>query len=86
MHAGIVMLHVESESFQRSMAEHLNVSQSVVSRMWKCYQTNGNAQHPQGGSRAKETSDIQDRYIGLLGRRNTSSVIPLRYVMTSRTL
>ena len=27
----IVMLHVEAESFQRSVAEHLNVSQSVVS-------------------------------------------------------
>ena len=68
MHGGIGML--EAGPSQRSVAEHLDVSQSVVSRMWNRYQTNGNAQHRHGGGRAKVTSDIQDRYIGLFARRN----------------
>ena len=67
-HAGIGML--ETGSSQRNVAEHVNVSQSVVSRMWNCYQKNGNAQHRHGGGRAKVTSDIQDCYIGLLARGN----------------
>ena len=58
MHVGIGML--ETGSSQRHVAEHLNVSQSVVSRMWNRYQINGNAQHRHGGGRAKATSDIQD--------------------------
>ena len=57
-------------SSERNVAEHLDVSQSVVSRMWNRYQMNGNAQHRHGGGRAKATQDIQDRYIGLLARRN----------------
>ena len=61
---------LEIGSSQRNVAEHLDVSQSVVSRMWNRYQTNGNAQHRHGGGRAKATSDIQDRYNGLLARRN----------------
>ena len=68
MHVGIGML--EAGSSQRNVAEHLNVSQSVVSRMWNCYQTNGNTQHRHGGGRAKATSDSNDHYIGLLARRN----------------
>ena len=56
MHVGIGML--ETGSSQRNVAENLNVSQSVVSRMWNRYQTNGNAQHRHGGGRAKATSDI----------------------------
>ena len=68
MHVGIGML--ETGSSQRNVAEHLNVSQSVVSRMWNRYQTNVNAQHRHGGGCAKATTDIQDRYIGLLARRN----------------
>ena len=43
MHVGIGMLEVGSS--QRNVAEHLDVSQSVVSRMWNRYQMNGNAQH-----------------------------------------
>ena len=39
MHVSIGML--EAGSSQRNVAEHLNVSQSVVSRMWNRYQTNG---------------------------------------------
>ena len=68
MHVGIGML--EAGSSQRNVTEHLDVSQSVVSRMWNRYQMNGNSQHRHGGGRAKATSDIQDRYIGLLARRN----------------
>lgn len=68
MHVGIGML--EAGLSQRTVAEHLNVSQSVVCRMWNRYQTNGNAQHRHGGGRAKATSDVQDRYIAVLARRN----------------
>ena len=68
MHVGIGML--EAGLSQRSVPEHLNVSHSVVGRMWNRYQTNGNAWHRHGGGRAKATSDVQDRYIGLLARRS----------------
>ena len=68
MHVGIDML--EAGSSQRYVADHLDVSQSVVSRMWNRYQMNGNAQHRHGGGRAKATSAIQDRYIGLLVSSN----------------
>ena len=71
MHVGIAML--EAGLPQRNVAEHLDVSQSVVSRMWNRYQTNENAQHRHGGGLAKATLDIQDRYIGLLARRNRFS-------------
>ena len=67
MHVGIGML--ETGSSQRNVAKHLNVAQSVVSRMRNRYLTNGNAQHRHGGSHAKATSDIHDHYIGLLARR-----------------
>ena len=77
MHMGICML--EAGSSQRNVAEQLDVSLSVVSRMWNRYQTNGNAQHRHDGGRAKATSDIQDRFIGLLARRNRfRNATPLR--------
>ena len=68
MHVGIGML--EAGSSKRNVAEQLDVSLSVVSRMWNRYQTNENAQHQHGGGPAKATSDIQDHYNGLLARRN----------------
>ena len=84
MHVGIGML--ESGLSQRSVAEHIHVSQSVVCRMWNRYQNNGNVKHRHGGGRAEATSDAQDRYIGLLARRTRFvSVMPLRYVMTFKT-
>ena len=68
IHVGIGML--EAGSSQRNVAEHLDVSQSVVSRMWNRYQTNRNARHRHVGGHAKATSDIQDRNTGLLARRH----------------
>ena len=53
MHVGIGIL--EARSSQRNMAEHLDVSQRVVSRMWNRYQTIGNAQHQHGGGCAEAT-------------------------------
>ena len=40
MHVSIGIL--EAGSSQKNVAEYLDVSQSVVSRMWNRYQTNGN--------------------------------------------
>ena len=68
MHVSIGML--EAGSSQRNVTEHLDVSQSVVSRMWNRYQMNGNAQHQHNGGPAKATLDIQDCYISLLARSN----------------
>ena len=61
---------LETGTSQRNVAEHLNVAQSVVCRMWNRYLMNGNAQHRHGGGHAKATSDIHDHYIGLLARHN----------------
>ena len=68
MHVGLGML--EAGSSQRNVTENMDVSQSVVSRMWNRYKMNRNAQHRHGGGRAKATSDNQDRYIGILTRRD----------------
>ena len=54
---------------QRRVAEVLNVSQSVVFRMWNCYQTDGDASHRHGGGRTRSTTQRQDRFLGIQSRR-----------------
>ena len=65
MHVALVCLKLDC---LKGMWKNTWMCHSVVSRMWNRYQTNGNAQHWHSGGHAKATSDIQDRYIGLLAK------------------
>ena len=66
----VVIETLDTWSSQRSVAEYFNMSQSVVCRMWNCYQTNEYAHYLHVCGRANATLDIQDCYIGLLAKRN----------------
>lgn len=68
MNIGIGML--EAGLSQRHVAENLDVSQSVVSRMWNRYLMFGTVTHRHGGGRERSTSQAQDRFLGVLARRN----------------
>ena len=54
---------------QRRLAAVLNVSQSVVSRMWNRYQTDGDASHRHGGGRTRSTTQRQGRFLVIQSRR-----------------
>ena len=64
---GVGML--ESGVSQRRVAGILNVSQSVVSRMWNRHLTHGNPSHRHGGGRDRTTTQLQDRFLLIQFRR-----------------
>lgn len=68
MNRGTGML--EAGVSQRRVAEVLNVSQSVVSRMWNRYLVTGNASHNHGGGRRRSTTVRQDRFLVIQARRH----------------
>ena len=68
MNRGIGMLH--SGSSQRHVANVLNVSQSVVSRMWNRFITTGNVRHLHAGGRGRSTNEVQDRFLVVQARRH----------------
>ena len=67
MNRGIGML--ESGVSQRRVAGILNVSQSVVFRMWNRHLTHGNPSHRHGGGRDRATIQRQDRFLLIQSRR-----------------
>ena len=67
MNRGVGML--ESGVSQRCVAGILNVSQSVVSRMWNRHPTHGNSLHRHGGGRDRATTQRQDRFLLIQSRR-----------------
>ena len=74
MNRGIGMLH--SGLSQRHVANVLDVSQSVVSRMWNRFITTGNVRHLHagggggGGRRERSTNEVQDRFLVVQARRH----------------
>lgn len=67
MNRGVGML--EAGVSQRRVAGILNVSQSVVSRMWNRHQTHGDPSHRHGGGRERATTQRQDRFLLIQSRR-----------------
>ena len=67
MNRGVRIL--ESGVSQRRVAGILNVSQSVVSRMWNRHLTHGNPSHRRGGGRDRATTQRQDRFLLIQSRR-----------------
>ena len=55
---------------QRQVARTLNVSHSVVQRMWNRFQIEENVAHFHGGDRSRCTTHAQDRYIVVQVRCN----------------
>ena len=66
MNHGVGML--ESGVSQRRVAGILNVSQSVVSRMWSRHLTHGNPSHRNDGGRDRATTQSQDRFLLIQSR------------------
>ena len=60
MNRGVGML--ESGVLQRRVAGILNVSQSVISRMWNRHLTHRDPSHRHGGGRDKTTTRRQGRF------------------------
>ena len=68
MARGMVML--EAGASQRHVATSLNVTQSVISRLWHRYQTTESVSHRLGGGGQRITTPQDDHYLTLLARRN----------------
>lgn len=68
MNMGVGMLRAGVS--QRQVARTLNVSHSVLQRMWNRFQIEGNVAHLHGGGRSRCTTRAQDRYIVVQARRN----------------
>jgi len=56
--------------FSARRARALGVSQSVVLRMWKRYQTYGDVTHRHGGGRQRATTQAEDRFLVIQTRRH----------------
>ena len=54
---------------QRCVAACLNMSQSVVSRIWNRYQIDGNASHRHGGGRTNSKKQRRDSFLVIQSRR-----------------
>lgn len=67
MNRGVRIL--ESGLSQRRFAGILNVSQSVVSRMWNRHLTHGNPSHRHGGGRVRTTTQRLGRFLSIQSRR-----------------
>ena len=67
MDSGVGLL--ESGVSQRRVAGILNVSQSVISRMWIRHLTQGDPSHRHGGGRDRSTTLRQHRFLLFQSRR-----------------
>ncbi|GFU33843.1 transposable element Tcb1 transposase [Trichonephila clavipes] len=54
-----------------SVASEFGIPHSIVSRLWRQFQTTGTAIREFSSGRARETTPADDRYIVLQARRNT---------------
>ena len=64
---------LEDEEGLRVVARRLDVSPSVVSRLWRRYQETGEYTRRDGQGRSRMTTPRQDRFLVLLSRRNRMS-------------
>ena len=76
MNRGIGMLH--SGLSQRHVANVLDVSKSVVSRMWNGFIMTGNVRHLHVGRRERSTNEVQDRFLVVQARRHRFDIATLR--------
>lgn len=56
-----------------AVAREFDVSHSVVSRLWKSFQTTGECSKRHGGGRVRSTTPAEDRYIVLTTKRHRRS-------------
>ncbi|GFT69535.1 transposable element Tcb2 transposase [Trichonephila clavipes] len=75
---GRMMGKLEEGRIVTSVPAELGINKSVVSRVWKAFQTTGTAVTKFGGGRPRATTVRDDRYIILQakrGRRQSANVI-----------
>ncbi|GFV24123.1 transposable element Tcb1 transposase [Trichonephila clavipes] len=65
-----VIGRLESGQTQRSVADAVGVSRSVVARLWNRFQETGNVRHRPGAGQPRAPTSTDDRYIQLTARRN----------------
>ncbi|GFU51982.1 transposable element Tc1 transposase [Trichonephila clavipes] len=65
-----VIGRLESGQTQRSVADAVGVTRSVVARLWNRFQETGNVRRRPGAGRPRVTTSTDDRYIQLTARRN----------------
>ncbi|GFV75627.1 transposable element Tcb2 transposase [Trichonephila clavipes] len=65
-----VIGRLESGQSQRSVADAVGVSRSVVAMLWNRFQETGNVKRRPGAGRPRATTSTDDRYIQLTARRS----------------
>ncbi|GFW64638.1 transposable element Tcb2 transposase [Trichonephila clavipes] len=65
-----VIGRLESGQTQRSVADAVGVTRSVVARLWNRFQETGHVRRRPGAGRPCSTTSTDDRYIQLTARRN----------------
>lgn len=70
---GRIIGKIEEGRKVTDVAREFGVSHSVVSRLWKSFQTNGICSKRHGGGRVRSTTPAEDRYIVLSTKRNRRS-------------
>ncbi|GFV59804.1 uncharacterized protein TNCV_957031 [Trichonephila clavipes] len=61
-----VIGRLESGQTQRSIADAVGVTRSVVARLWNRFQETGNVKRRPGAGRPRATTSTDDRYIQLI--------------------
>ncbi|GFT86201.1 transposable element Tcb1 transposase [Trichonephila clavipes] len=61
---------LEEDRSVTSVAAEFGIAQSIVSRLWRQFQTTGTAIRGISSGRPRETTPADDRYIVLQARRN----------------
>ena len=61
---------LENGSTQTTTAEGFHVSRSVIARLWRRYQENGEYSRRKGQGRVRITTHREDRYLRNLALRN----------------
>ncbi|GFX43745.1 transposable element Tcb1 transposase [Trichonephila clavipes] len=64
---------------QLEVSEELGISQSVISRLWKRFQDDGNVSRCYSTSRHRVTTPNDDRYLAVTAKRNGRSTSSDRY-------
>ncbi|GFT14631.1 DDE_3 domain-containing protein [Trichonephila clavipes] len=70
-----VIGRLESGQTQRSVADAVGVTRSVVARLWNRFQETGNVRRQPGAGRPRATTSTDDRYIQDRGTRNNPAFV-----------
>ncbi|GFY34484.1 transposable element Tcb1 transposase [Trichonephila clavipes] len=70
---GRIIGRQECRRTQREVSEELEITQSVISRLWQRFQDDGNVSRCYSTGRPQVTSPNEDRYLAVTAKRNRRS-------------